>query len=126
MFCFQWSGFVSVVWFCFGGMILFQWYDLVSVVCCCFSGMFLFQWYDFVSVVFLLLGGMFVFSVVCFVFSVVCCFCVAGPGFEIDRKRSMFSTDSEIRMHDGKPMCSQSVYFHWFFNRKWSGEVLNR
>ena len=30
--CFQWSGFVSVVWFCFGGMILFQWYDLVSVV----------------------------------------------------------------------------------------------
>ena len=50
----------------------------------------------------------------------------AHPGFEIDRKRSMFSTDSEIRMHDGKPMCSQSVYFHWFFNRKWSGEVLNR
>ena len=36
------------------------------------------------------------------------------------------SADSEIRMHDGKPMFSQSLYFYWFSNKKWSGKVLNR
>ena len=73
MVLFRWSGFVSVVWFCFSGMILFQWNDFVSVVWFCFSGIIFAQWSAFV------LRGMigfsvagFVFSVVGFAFSVVC------------------------------------------------------
>ena len=35
-------------------------------------------------------------------------------------------TDPQIRMHDGKPMFSKSLYSYRFLNEKWSGEVLNR